>query len=246
MLNVPGEAIKTEPRDSPTHQFLGFQGTYRNPNESPSPVERSPVAPHGSTTPVGPTSPYTAGGANSLTPTPGSSSGGPGGYQPNVNDFFLGAQPQQQPQFPNQYNYVPSSPANGQPVYQASPQQQQQTQNHQFQIPGAQPFNLNLNLMNGGLPNSLVQPGPSQVPPGGASNPDFNLSSLLDMDLGKEFTMNSSEIKSIMGVFSASDIKQEMQNNNQQQHPRRMQKDEENLSNSFTRLTTGAMNDLDK
>ncbi|XP_053696927.1 embryonic polarity protein dorsal isoform X2 [Sabethes cyaneus] len=264
MLNVPGDAIKTEPRDSPTHQFLGFQGTYRNPNESPSPVERSPVAHHGSTTPVGPTSPYTVGGANSLTPTPGGSGGGGGaggaGYQTSpVNDFFLGAQQQQQqPQFPNQYNFVSTSPANGLSMYQ-----QQQAQNHQFQIPGnisnAQQFNLG-NLVNGGLPVTLTQPSTSGMAAAGGScqqqvagsTTEYNLSSLLDMDLGKEFTMNSSEIKSIIGHFSNSDIKQEMQNNNnnnqqqQHQHPRRMQQDEENLSNSFTRLTTGTMNDLDK
>ncbi|XP_058454031.1 embryonic polarity protein dorsal-like isoform X4 [Malaya genurostris] len=269
MLNVPGEAIKTEPRDSPTHQFLGFQGTYRNPNETPSPVERSPIGHHGNTTPVGPTSPFT-GGASGLTPTAG-------GYQVSTaNDFFLGTQQpqqqqqqqQQQPQqqqFQNQYNFVSTSPANGLAMYPQQQQQQQPSQNHQFQIPtnisNVQQFNV-ANLVNGGLPVTLTQAGPSGIAAGTSggsvcqqtttgNTAEYNLSSLLDMDLGKEFTMNSSEIKSIMGHFSNSDIKQELQNhnnnnNNNQHHPHRMQQEEENLSNSFTRLTTSTLNDLDK
>lgn len=239
MLNVPGDAIKTEPRDSPTHPFIGFQGTYRNPNETPSPVERSPIAPHGSTTPVGPTSPFT--GATSINPTT------PAGYQPVPNnDFFMG----NQQQFQNQYTVVTPVP-NGMQMYQQQQQLQQQQPQHQFQLPAntsTTQFSLGT-LTNGVLPVTLTQqPGPSGVQFQSQqvlSTTDYNLSSLLDMDLGKDLVMNSSEIKCFMGALSNSDvIKQELQNN---QNAHRMQHDEErHLSDSFTRLMTTGANNLDK
>ncbi|XP_062551280.1 embryonic polarity protein dorsal-like [Armigeres subalbatus] len=57
-----------------------------------------------------------------------------------------------------------------------------------------------------------------------AQMPD-NLECLLDMDLSKGFPINSSEIKSMIGQFG---------------EPLRIQQEEENLSNSFTKLTTNA------
>ncbi|XP_062549281.1 embryonic polarity protein dorsal-like isoform X6 [Armigeres subalbatus] len=227
--NVPGEAIKTEPRDSPTHPpFNPFLGAYRHPNESPSPIERSPL--YGNTTPVGPTSPYNAPGT-SVTPTPG-------GYQPNVmnQDFLLGGTQQ----FQNPYAFPTPSPTNGQPMYMQPPQQQQQQQQqqpqqHQFQSPAnmnnPQQFNVS-NLIN--LQDQLAQPGPSGIQAVPAFQTtgnigEVNLSSLLNMD--------SSELKSLMANISTSDIKQE-------QH--RMQQEAETLSDSFTRLTTNGLNNLDK
>ncbi|XP_065095284.1 uncharacterized protein LOC135717226 [Ochlerotatus camptorhynchus] len=222
-LNVPGDPIKTEPRDSPTHQFPNFPGTYRPTNESPSPIERSPR--YGGTTPVGPTSPYNA-AVTSITPTPG-------GYQPNLNNDFL----LNNPQFQNPYNFATPSPTNGQPMYQQLPiQPVQQPSPHQFQTPSAvnnaQQFNLS-NLVN--LQEaSLGLPGPSGVQPTAIFQPsgntnELNLSSLLCMD--------SAELKSLMANISTSDIKQEQQ---------RIQQEAETLSDSFTRLTTNGLNNLDK
>ncbi|XP_058827207.1 embryonic polarity protein dorsal-like [Topomyia yanbarensis] len=145
------------------------------------------------------------------------------GYQPgSSNDFFMGGQ-----QIQNQYSY--------------SQQQQQQLlrtqQQSQFQLPSTSSnvhYNMN-NLMAGGL--SIGGAHGSNQPMGNAA--EYNLSNLLDIDLGKEFTMNSSEIKSIVGHLTITDIKQES-------YQQRMQDDEENLSNSFTRLTTNPLNDLGK
>lgn len=209
--------------DSPTYQFPNFPGTYRPPNESPSPIERSPR--YGGTTPVGPTSPYNA-ASTSITPTPG-------GYQPNLNNDFL----LNNPQFQNPYNFTTPSPTNGQPVYQQLPNQPpQQSSPHQFQTPSAvsnaQQFNLN-NLVNLHEP-SLGLPGPSGVQPTaifqqGGNTTELNFSSLLGLD--------SSELRSLMNTISTSDIRQEQQ---------RIQQQAETLSDSFTRLTTNGQNNLDK
>ncbi|XP_055588644.1 putative transcription factor p65 homolog isoform X5 [Uranotaenia lowii] len=247
------EQLPPDGAHSPTHQYLGFAG-YRNPNESPSPAERSP---HGNTTPVGPTSPY----ANSLTPTPGN-------FQHNNaanNDFFMNAPQQQQPQlqFQNQYNFAPTAvPGNTvlPPMFAAT-----QNQFHQIPPNPQQQYNLGNLINNGGvLPETLNQPGPSgtqgvpncqqqQQHQATGNTADYNLSSLLDMDLGKDFNMNSSEIKSMLGHFvSNSDIKPEMLQQQQQQQQQQQrthqqqQQDMDNLSNSFTGLTTSALNDFDK
>ncbi|XP_058456415.1 embryonic polarity protein dorsal-like [Malaya genurostris] len=172
-------------------------------------MQRSPIAPLESTS--------TFMGENNMAMPPR-------GYQPGPgNDFYMGGQPTQ-----NQYNY----PQQQQQILRA----QQHPQN-QFQLPSTSSnvhYNMN-NLMNGGLPIGSSQGTNQQM--GNAA--EYNLSNLLDMELGKEFTMNSSEIKSIVGHLTITDIKQE----NYQQ---RMQDEEENLSNSFTRLTTNPMNDLGK
>lgn len=58
-----------------------------------------------------------------------------------------------------------------------------------------------------------------------------NLDCLLDMELAKGFPMNSSEIKTMIGQIE----------------PQRMQQEEENLSNSFTKLTTNTtVNNMNK
>uniref|UniRef100_A0A1S4J7E5 Uncharacterized protein n=1 Tax=Culex quinquefasciatus TaxID=7176 RepID=A0A1S4J7E5_CULQU len=245
LLNVPGEQIKIEPigtncswhalipktltpntytfPDSPTRPFnVTYQGTYRNPNESPSPLAQSPIAQHGNTTPHGPVSPYAP---HSVTPS----------YQPN--DLLY--------QLPQQYNFATPAPGTDPTLFQQQAGQQQQPQ---FQMPSnisnSQQFSLG-SLLNG----VLSAAGPSGMSAQGATG-DVNLSSLLDMDLGKDFTMNSSEIKSLMGHLSNSEIRQELlqqQNQQQQQqNQQRMQQEEENLSNSFTRLTTNVLNDLGK
>ncbi|XP_001652840.2 embryonic polarity protein dorsal isoform X4 [Aedes aegypti] len=217
--NVPGEAIKTEPRDSPTHPF-NFIGNYRQPNESPSPIERSPL--YGNTTPVGQTSPYNA-GRTSVTPTPG-------GYQPNVMnaDFLLGGTQQ----FQNQYAFPTLPPTNGQPMYLQQPQQQQQQQ--QFQPPAnmnnQQQFNVS-NLID--PQDQLPQPGPSGV----QAVPSFQPSgSIGEINISSPWlTMDSSELKSLM-VHTLSDMKQEQQ---------RIQQEAETLSDSFDRLSTN-LNNLNK
>lgn len=214
---MPGDGIKIEPKDSPTY-LGGYQG-YRNPNESPSPLAQSPIAQHGNTTPHGPVSPYAP---TSVTPS----------YQPNVDNLLY--------QLPNQYNFATPAAGTGTDPILFQGQQHQQPQ---FQMPSnvnSQQFSLG-SLLNGVLSS---QAGPSGLSAQGAG--DVNLSSLLDMDLGNNFTMNSSEIKSLIGlVGSNSEIKQELLQNQQQQH-QRMQQEEDNLSNSFTRLTTNVLNDLGK
>lgn len=226
IVNMPGDVIKTEPKDSPTRPAYNFLGNYRPPhNESPSPIERSPM--YGSTTPVGPTSPYDPNGT-SVTPTPG-------GYQPNLMnpDFMLGGNQQFQQ---NQYAFLTPSPTNGQPMFVNQQPQQQQQQQHQFQPPAnmnnpQQQFNVS-NLIN---LQELAQPGPSGVQPAPSFQPtatsigEVNLSSLLNMD--------STELKSLMANFSTSDIKQEQQ---------RIQQEAENLSGSFTKLTTNDLNNLNR
>lgn len=242
MMNVPGDAIKTEPKESPTHPFLGYQGAYRNPNESPSPAEQSPIAHHGSTTPVGPTSPY-GGGAHSVTPTPA-------GYIPGQGAEFL--------PYPNQYNFGPitASGGNNLQVFHHQPTQQQQ------QLHGQNQFQLsnNLNNLNSSntnrfnpsvLPDSLAQPGPSGIGGPtlqntiqlGSNTGEINISSLLESACGVDFNMNSSELrKYITDLADSAAVKQESLNMNQH----RMHQEEENLSNSFTRLTTNVLNDFNK
>ncbi|XP_055636534.1 proto-oncogene c-Rel-like isoform X6 [Toxorhynchites rutilus septentrionalis] len=244
LLNVPGEAIKLEPKDSPTHQFAGFPGSYyRKPSEGMSPNKLSPASLHGSTTPIGPTSPYA--GANSLTPTPTT-----GCYQTSPSaDFLLGGQ-----EYQNQYNILtPVTPATTTlPVYHQLQQQLQQSQQQFSQFPTNAVGNTTINLND---LMTLNQPGPSGAvvissQPSTEATNEYSLN-LLDMDFGKEFSINSSDMRSLLGHFSNSDIKQELQNTTMQNatmpninNQQRVQQEEENLSNSFTNVLT--LNDLNR
>uniref|UniRef100_A0A8D8IJI5 Embryonic polarity protein dorsal n=1 Tax=Culex pipiens TaxID=7175 RepID=A0A8D8IJI5_CULPI len=207
MLPTVGEHVKLEPRE----QLFGFQGPYRNPNESP---EHSPGIPNAAPLPY-----------------PDPNFPGPASTQPN--DFF-----QQYP--PNHYNYPPK------------PTQQ---------YPNQQQFQPNFPMTQQPAPSTSTAPQPTcqqMALAAGVQPQEYNLSSLLDMDIGRDFAMNSSEIKSIMGHFSTAatvavpteqqqqQYQQQVQAVQQQMVHRMHQDEEENLSNSFTRLTTNPMNDLNK
>ncbi|XP_065084360.1 embryonic polarity protein dorsal-like [Ochlerotatus camptorhynchus] len=169
---------------------------------------RNPAqSPQGSTTPMAAASPYD----------------GAIGYQPGPsNDYYMTNQRYQYNNFS-----VATGAANGMTMYQQQQQQQQQQmhqQNH-YQQSGVQ-FGMN-NLGNGGALSVNNQPGFNSIP---QHVPD-NFDCLLDMELGRAFPLNSSEIKTMMGNIAGQN---------------RMLHDEENLSNSFTKLTTNNMNDLNK
>ncbi|XP_055639564.1 embryonic polarity protein dorsal-like [Toxorhynchites rutilus septentrionalis] len=83
------------------------------------------------------------------------------------------------------------------------------------------------NLGNGGFSMTAapqIGPAEMQINAKNIGTNKYNLCNLLDLDITNNFNMNSSEIKSIMKQLS--DIKQEPG-----------QQDEENLSNSFSKLT---------
>ncbi|XP_019540833.3 embryonic polarity protein dorsal isoform X5 [Aedes albopictus] len=217
--NIQGEAIKTEPRDSPTHPFNFI--AYRQPNDSPSPIDASPH--YGNTTPVGQTSPYNP-GRISVTPTPGP-------YQQSLMnaDYLMGGNQQFQPQ----YTFPTLTGATSQVASVQPSQLQHQPPPLQQQFPS--PANMNnpqqFNLID--TQDPMPQPGPSGI----QSIPSFqHPGSIGEINISSPWlTMDSSELKSLM-VNTLSDMKHE--------NPR-IQHDAETLSDSFDRLSTN-LNNLSK
>ncbi|XP_019550742.2 embryonic polarity protein dorsal-like [Aedes albopictus] len=156
---------------------------------------------------------------NVMTPmTPASPFEGAVGYQTG-NEYYAVNQRYQS----NYNNFSAAGPSNGLPLYQQ----------HQYQQMGVHYGAMN--NLGGALANvpatgqqgfNLHQPHPQQQ-----QQMTDNLDCLLDMELAKGFPINSSEIKTMMGQFG---------------EPYRVQQEEENLSNSFTRLTTSTINNANK
>ncbi|XP_055533600.1 embryonic polarity protein dorsal-like [Wyeomyia smithii] len=204
MINIPTESARANRREA-SPQFRGFNGPYRNPNDT-AVIQPSPAAHQGNNSPFM---------TEHSMPVPRA-------YQPGpANDFFMTGQHSQY-----QYNYPGT--ASGYAHHQQPHLRTQQQPQNAFQLPanpGNMHYNGNNDMATGGLP-AMGNPGV-----------ECNIGNIVEMDLG--FTMTSSEYKSLIGNLGTADIKQE-------HYQQRMQEEEENLSNSFTRLTTNPMNDLGK
>ncbi|GAB0089147.1 Embryonic polarity protein dorsal [Sergentomyia squamirostris] len=217
-LNIPvADPIKKEPRDLSPGNYQ-FPGTYRNPQTTPSPQPLSPATP-----------------------------GTPAYIMPNILPTPFNQQQQQHAadaatnynnlQF-NAENYV--NPFQNQVAFQ-TPQQ-----------PAPQ-WNVLSTTRNNQLNNlSLLTPAPQ--PPSAAEPVPFNgdsasnLNLLMDMDSQQLTQLNSAELSGLSlsfldGHFSATTgpeaaaaVKQEAAS--------RMDAEQDNMTDSFTRLTTSAINEI--
>uniref|UniRef100_A0A1L8DI69 Putative transcription factor p65 n=2 Tax=Nyssomyia neivai TaxID=330878 RepID=A0A1L8DI69_9DIPT len=215
-LNIPvADTIKKEPRDPSPGKYM-FPGTYRNPQTTPSPQPMSPVTP-----------------------------GTPAYHVPNTIQPFAPQQPQGTLNFDMDFagNY-PGTFQNPSvfPQGQLPPPFQQAQQWNVLSASKAIPSANQLNNLSHLIPALQAA---EAVPATYNGDSATNLSNLLmDMDSQQLTQLNSAELSGLSLSFleGAASVPEAIAV--KQEAAARMQAEQENMTDSFTKLTTDTINEI--